>query len=555
MTQDDPSRNEAQTETTTTGGFLGWIERIGNRLPDPATLFLMGTLGIMVLSAMAVAMDWSVTHELPRVVEGSDEVVWEVQYETATVTLEDGTAEERSVPRVSKPTSLLTAEGIYWLLKNLVKNFMEFPPLGIVLVGMIGIGLAERVGLVAVLLKYLMLLVPRALLTPAMVFLGIMSSMGIDAGYVVLPPLAAMLYRAVGRSPMAGIAAVFAGVAAGFNANLFITGLDPMLAKFTQEGAQVLDPDYEVAATCNWWFAIASTFVITLAGWFTTSVFVERRFKRAAPEDGGPVPITDEELKAQEIKTEEKSALLWAFGSLGLVLAIVVASVLIPGWALHGTDGPFEKWVGRIVPILFFCFTVPSLVYGVRIKAIRNDKDAAKMMVDAIAAMAPIIVLAFFAAQFIECFQYSGLDRMAALAGGQALGKAELETGVLVVAFIAVTVSFNMFVGSMSAKYAMFAPIFVPMFMLVGISPELTQAAYRIGDSVSNIITPLNAYLIIVLVFMRQVMPKAGMGTLIATMLPYTIVFGVVWTLLILGWIEMGWDLGKDGPLTYDPLR
>lgn len=555
MTQDDSSQNEAQTETTTTGGFLGWIERIGNRLPDPATLFLMGTLGIMVLSAVAVAMDWSVTHELPRVVEGSDEVIWEVQYETATVTLEDGTTEERDVPKVSKPTSLLTAEGIYWLLKNLVKNFMEFPPLGIVLVGMIGIGLAERVGLVAVLLKYLMLLVPRALLTPAMVFLGIMSSMGIDAGYVVLPPLAAMLYRAVGRSPMAGIAAVFAGVAAGFNANLFITGLDPMLAKFTQEGAQVLDASYEVAATCNWWFAIASTFVITLAGWFTTSVFVERRFKRAAPEDGGPVPITDEELKAQEIKPEEKSALLWAFGSLGLVLAIVVASVLIPGWALHGTDGPFEKWVGRIVPILFFCFTVPSLVYGVRIKAIRNDKDAAKMMVDAIAAMAPIIVLAFFAAQFIECFQYSGLDRMAALAGGQALGKAELETGVLVVAFIAVTVSFNMFVGSMSAKYAMFAPIFVPMFMLVGISPELTQAAYRIGDSVSNIITPLNAYLIIVLVFMRQVMPKAGMGTLIATMLPYTIVFGVVWTLLILGWIEMGWDLGKDGPLTYDPLR
>jgi len=540
---------------TTTGGFLGWIERIGNRLPDPATLFLMGTLGIMVLSAVAVALDWSVTHELPRVVEGSDEVVWEVQYETTTVTLEDGTSEERDVPKVSRPTSLLTAEGIYWLLKNLVKNFMEFPPLGIVLVGMIGIGLAERVGLVAVLLKYLMLLVPRALLTPAMVFLGIMSSMGIDAGYVVLPPLAAMLYRAVGRSPMAGIAAVFAGVAAGFNANLFITGLDPMLAKFTQEGAQVLDADYEVAATCNWWFAIASTFVITLAGWFTTSVFVERRFKRAAPEDGGPVPITDEELKAQEIKPEEKSALLWAFGSLGLVLAIVVASALIPGWALHGTDGPFEKWVGRIVPILFFCFTVPSLVYGVRIKAIRNDKDAAKMMVDAIAAMAPIIVLAFFAAQFIECFQYSGLDRMAALAGGQALGKAELETGVLVVAFIAVTVSFNMFVGSMSAKYAMFAPIFVPMFMLVGISPELTQAAYRIGDSVSNIITPLNAYLIIVLVFMRQVMPKAGMGTLIATMLPYTIVFGIVWTLLILGWIELGWDLGKDGPLTYDPLR
>ncbi|MEM8711592.1 MAG: AbgT family transporter [Planctomycetota bacterium] len=569
MSDPDPSRTEVSEidETAapgggashggTTGGFLGWIEKVGNRLPDPATLFLIGTIGIMGLSAIAVALDWSVTHELPKVTPGSDEVVWEVQYVTETVALEDGTTEEREVPKVSRPTSLLTADGIYWLLKSLVDNFMGFPPLGIVLVGMIGIGLAERVGLVAVLLKYLMLLVPRALLTPAMVFLGIMSSMGIDAGYVVLPPLAAMLYRAVGRSPMAGIAAVFAGVAAGFNANLFITGLDPMLAGFTQEGANVLDPDYLVAATCNWWFAIASTFVMTLAGWFTTSLFVERRFKRAAPEDGGPVPISKEELEAQEITGAEKNALGWAVGALFLVLGIVVASVLVEGWALNGTDGPFEKWVGRIVPILFFCFTVPSLVYGVRIKAIRNDKDAAKMMVEAIAAMAPIIVLAFFAAQFIECFKYSGLDRMAALAGGQALGKAELDTGILIVAFIAVTIGFNLFVGSMSAKYAMFAPIFVPMFMLVGISPELTQAAYRIGDSVSNIITPLNAYLIIVLVFMRQVMPKAGMGTLIATMLPYTIVFAIVWTALILGWVEMGWPLGpgETGPLTYDPLK
>ena len=276
MTQDNPSQDEAQTETTTAGGFLGWIERIGNRLPDPATLFLMGTLGIMVLSAVAVSMDWSVTHELPRVVEGSDEVVWEVQYETATVTLEDGTTEERDVPKVSRPTSLLTADGIYWLLKNLVKNFMEFPPLGIVLVGMIGIGLAERVGLVAVLLKYLMLLVPRALLTPAMVFLGIMSSMGIDAGYVVLPPLAAMLYRAVGRSPMAGIAAVFAGVAAGFNANLFIRASIRCSRSSPRRGRRSSIPTTR-SRDLQLWFAIASTFVITLAGWFTTSVFVERR--------------------------------------------------------------------------------------------------------------------------------------------------------------------------------------------------------------------------------------------------------------------------------------
>lgn len=539
------------------GGFLGWVERVGNKLPDPATLFLIGTLLVMALSHVAVLLDWSVVHELPMKSADGQSIVWEVQPDVHEVTLDDGSTVSQVLegPKTSRPRSLLTAAGIFWLLSHLVDNFMGFPPLGIVLVGMIGIGLAERVGLVAVLLKYLMLLVPPRLLTPAMVFLGIMSSMGLDAGYIVLPPLAAMLYKAAGRSPMAGIAAVFAGVAAGFNANLFITGLDPMLAKFTQEGAQIISPDYQVAATCNWTFAIVSTFVITLAGWFTTSFFVERRLSKMSPEDGGPTPISREELDQQEVRPEEKKALLSAFIALIGVLIVVFLAVLVEGWALNGKSGPFQKWVSEIVPILFFCFTIPSIVYGVKIKTIKNDKDAAGMMVESIAGMAPIIVLAFFAAQFIECFKYSGLDKMAALAGGQALGKAEMSAEVLIVAFIGVTIVFNLFVGSMSAKYAMFAPIFIPMFMLVGISPELTQAAYRIGDSVSNTITPLNAYLVIVLVFMRQVMPKAGMGTLVSTMLPYTIVFTIVWTGLILFWMWLDVPLGPGGPLTFDPLK
>jgi len=556
MSDQDPGageRPEGDAEKPV-GGLLGWVERLGNRLPDPATLFLIGTLLVMAVSHVAVLMDWSVASELPKP-DGQGGVEWVPERIEGTVAF-DGqeVTYATETPVVARPKSLLTSEGLYWLISNLVKNFIEFPPLGIVLVGMLGIGIAERVGLVAVLLKYLMMLVPRYLLTPAMVFLGIMSSMGLDAGYVVLPPLAAMLYRAAGRSPMAGIAAVFSGVAAGFNANLFITGLDPMLAQFTQEGATVIDPDYEVAATCNWYFAIASTFIITLAGWFTTSFFVERRLRNASPEQGGPTPIDQSDLAAQEIRPEEKSALAWAFGALALVLAVIAFAVFIPGWALHGSDGPFAKWVRQIVPILFLCFTIPSVVYGVRVKTIRNDKDTAKMMVESIAGMAPIIVLAFFAGQFIEAFKYSGLDRMAALAGGQALGKAELDSGMLILAFIGVTITFNMFVGSMSAKYAMFAPIFVPMFMLVGISPELTQAAYRIGDSVSNIITPLNAYLVIVLVFMRQVVPKAGMGTLVSTMLPYTIVFTIVWSGLILLWMQLGWPLGPGGPLVYDPV-
>ncbi len=542
------------------GGFLGWIERVGNRLPDPATLFLVGTIGVMILSQLAVSLDWSVPQELPRLVvddSGVAETVWEPKMTERDVheVLDDGTLvttkTATETPFVARPKSLLTGDGIYWLLSSLVTNFMNFPPLGVVLVGMLGIGLAERVGLVAVLLKYLMRLVPRRLLTPAMVFLGIMSSMGIDAGYVVLPPLAAALYLAAGRSPVAGIAAVFAGVAAGFNANLFITGLDPMLAQFTATGARVIDPDYAVAPTCNWWFAIASTFVITLVGWWVTAAFVEKRLKKLPPEQGGPTPVTPEALAAQRVTDNERDALKWATGTLGLILAIVVLSTQLEGWALFGKGAFFDRWVHAIVPLLFFSFTIPSIVYGVRIKSIRSDKDAARMLVEAIAAMAPIIVLSFFAAQFIECFKYSGLDRMAALAGGQALGKAEMSKELLVVAFIGVTILFNLFVGSMSAKYAMFAPIFVPMFMLVGISPELTQAAYRIGDSVSNTITPLNAYLVIVLVFLRQVMPKAGMGTLVSTMLPYTIVFSIMWTLLLLFWMWLGAPLGIEGPLDY----
>lgn len=529
-----------------TGGLLGRIEWLGNKLPDPATLFLVGTLLVMALSAVAVGAGWEVVHELPRV-QADGSVQWQVVQET--VVGADGA--ETLQDKVSRPTSLLTGDGLFWLLSTLVKNFTGFAPLGVVLVGMLGIGLAERVGLIAVLLKYLMQWVPARFLTPAMVFLGVMSSAGIDAGYVVLPPLAAAVFRAAGRSPVAGIAAAFAGVSAGFNANLMITGLDPMLAGFATEGARVLDPGYSVAATCNWFFAIASTFLITATGWWTTSVFVERRLAGKGPDEGGPVPVSAEALADQQVRPEERRALRNALGAVVLLLAVFFTAANLEGWALQGQGAHFARWVEVIVPLLFLLFTVPSLVYGFSIGALKDDKGVAKMMIEAIAAMAPIIVLAFFAAQFIEVFKHSGLDRMAALAGGQALGKAELPASLLIVAFIGVTVLFNLFVGSMSAKYAMFAPIFIPMFMLVGISPELTQAAYRIGDSVSNIITPLNAYLVIVLVFLKKEMPRAGMGTLISTMLPYTVVFTIVWTIMLVVWMALGLPLGIEGPLEY----
>jgi len=585
------------------GGPLDLIEAIGNRLPDAATLFLLGALLVMGVSQLAVSMGWSVDIRLPeRVADpATGEMVTQLTPTGETITAR----------------TLLSSDGLYWALSTMVDNFMGFAPLGVVLTGMLGIGVAEKTGLIAAALKGFMRVVPEKLLTPAMVFLGIMSSMGLDAGYVVLPPLAAALYKAVGRSPLAGIAAVFAGVAAGFNANLFVTGLDPMLAELSTTGAQVLDPGYEVAATCNWYFMIASTFLITAAGWATTALFVEKRLARRPADDGGAAPPTADDAAAHALTPSEGRGLLAAGLTMAALLALVVALTQIKGSPLYDytipgvptasqpdpgpvladvareagrpvdppatmpedavvvegegyytdasltrfvrQDGlvldkrtpPFWRWVNVITPLIFLGSIIPGIVYGVVTGSVSSSKDAGRVMIQAIEALAPIIVLAFFAAQFIEYLKYSNLDRMMAYAGGMALADLDLSRYGLLVAFIGVTMVFNLFIGSMSAKYTMFAPIFIPMLMFVGISPELTQATYRIGDSTTNIITPLNAYLVIILVFMQKFAPRSGMGTLIAMMVPYTVVFTIVWIILLLTWVAMGLDLGPAGPQSY----
>jgi aminobenzoyl-glutamate transport protein len=505
-------------------GWLDAIERLGNRLPDPATLFALGAAGVVGASAVAVALGWSVEKTVSR---GGLLV-------SETVT----------------PTSLLNPDGLYWVLHSMVTSFVEFPPLGVVLVGMLGIGVAERSGFIGAMLKALMLAVPGSLLTPTMVFVGVLSSMGLDAGYVVLPPVAAALYASVGRSPIAGLAAVFAGVSAGFGANLLVTSLDPLLAGLSTESAQLLDPNYEVAATANLWFMIVSTFLLTAVGWTVTAVWVEPRFAGKPADEGGPTASADGE-DAQALSPIERSALVRATLALGLGVAVVVAATGIEGAPLFGQDGPFPRWVAVIVPLLFLGFLVPGIVYGVRVGTIRSDRDVATMMSETMSGMGSYIVLAFFAAQFIAYFKHSGLGEMLAIAGGRALASADLPPSLLMVGFVGVVMAANLMIGSMSAKYAFLAPVFVPMFMQVQISPELTQVAYRIGDSVSNVITPLNPYVVIILVFMRRYVPRSGIGTLVALMLPYTVAYALAWTALLVAWIALGIELGPAGPLGY----
>jgi aminobenzoyl-glutamate transport protein len=516
-------------------GWLDRIERIGNALPDPTTLFLLGTVLVVVLSQLAAELDWT------------------VEKSVAGPSLETGEP-GGAVTRVPvRAVGLLSADGIYWLLRSMVANFVNFPPLGVVLVGMLGIGLAEKTGFVGALLKGVLLAVPARLLTPTIFFVGVMSSMGLDAGYVVLPPVAAALYSAVGRSPLVGLAAVFAGVSAGFSANLFLTSLDPLLAGLSTESAHLIDSDYAVAATANLYFMIASTGLLTLVGWAVTAWWVEPRFDTKPPEQGGPVPVSAEELAAQELTPPERRGLRLAGAAALLTVSVFVAATWIPGAPLSGMDGRFPRWVSVIVPLIFLAFLVPGLVYGFATGALRSDKDVARLLGETMAGMGPYIVLAFFAAQFIACFAHSQLGEMLALAGGELLARARLPDPALMVGFIGVVMIANLFIGSMSAKYAFFAPVFVPMFMLVGISPELTQAAYRVGDSVTNVITPLNPYVVILLVFMQRYVPQAGVGTLVALMLPYTLVFAAVWTLMLVGWMGVGLALGPAGPLGYAP--
>ncbi len=591
---------------------LNGVEWLGNKLPDPAFLFLIGLVLVLLASHLAAPslpdgfeVRWKVdvanggvderVGVIGRISETEDGEV----FEPASIVVDNADAANLSARLVIDATgetvldsngtpinvaehgwavfekipvdtdddpetppmlvsngnvmfarSLLTSEGIYWLLASMEANFLGFAPLGVVLLGMLGIGPMERVGLISALLRAALSRVPGMLLTPAMIFLGIMSSLGSDAGYVVLPPLAALAYLAVGRSPLAGIAAVFAGVAAGFNANLLITSLEPLMSNLSQSAAQTIDADRAVAATAAWYFMAVSTIVLTFVGWAVTAVFVEKRLAAKSPEDGGPDPAHASTLDGHgKLKPEEFRGLVWAGITFGIGLAFTALLVFWKGSPLYGTDGPFPRWVAVIVPLMFILTILPACVYGAVVGNIKSTKDAARTMVESMAGMAPIIVLAFFAGQFVSAFDESGLGRMLAFSGGEWLFNQQFGAGALLIAFILVTMVFNLFVGSMSAKYALFAPIFVPMFMLIGIRPELTQTAYRIGDSTTNIITPLNPYLVIVLMYVQKYAPKAGIGTLIAMMLPYTIAFTLVWMVMIVVWNASGLPLGVGDPV------
>jgi aminobenzoyl-glutamate transport protein len=508
--------------TKTKGSFVGKcldiIERVGNRLPDPITLFVLFAVLVVVGSALAAALGVGVTHPA------------------------DG--------KIISAQNLLSAANIRRMITEMVKNFSTFPPLGTVLVTMIGIGVAERSGLITTGLKSLVTFVPRSALSATLVFAGVMSSMAADAGYVVLTPLGAVLFAGFGRHPLAGLAAAFAGVSGGFSANLLLTSLDPLLAGLSTTSAHLVDPTYVVQATANYYFMVASVFLLTLVGTIVTDKIVEPRLGKWEP--NGHVE-SEENNQLGTVTTQERKALRLA-GVVFFASLLVIGAMLIPEQGVfRDKELGLKPFYDSLVPLIMIVFLLTGLAYGISAKTISTDKDVAKMTSETMATMGAYIVLAFVAAQFVAFFSWSNLGVITAVTGADTL-KALGLTGIpLIISFVLVSAFINLFIGSASAKWAIMGPVFVPMLMVMGYSPELVQAAYRVGDSTTNIITPLLPYFPIIVAFARKYDNKVGIGTLISTMLPYSVAFLVVWLLMLIGWILAGIPLGPDAPLTYTP--
>ena len=497
---------------------LNGIERVGNALPDPAALFLILLFVVWGFSALLAPIAFAEID--PRTGEAI---------------------------RVS---NRLTGESLASFLSTLVTTFTGFHPLGVVLVALLGVGVAEHTGFINAGLKALLSFTSAALLTPMLILVAVVSHTAADAGYVLVIPLGGIIFYAAGRHPLAGIAAAFAGVSGGFSANFIPSSLDPLLAGLTQEAAQIVAPERLVNPLSNWFFTGASTVLIVLLGWYLTDRVIEPRLRDVAI-DGDTADIPQMEA----LGLRERRG-LWA-GLLALVVGVVLlALVSLPAdSALRSPEGELTASTAplmlAIVPLIFLLFLLPGVVYGYVAGTVASHRDIIKGMSKSMSTMGYYIVLAFFASLFIAEFGRSNIGALLALKGAGFLQAMALPAQITIIGIILLTCSVNLLIGSASAKWALLAPIFVPMLMQLGISPELTQAAYRVGDSTTNIITPLMPYFPLVVVYAQRYVKGTGIGTLVSLMLPYSVVFLVSWTLFLIGYWLLGIPLGLQAPYVY----
>ncbi len=495
--------------------MLDYTEKAGNALPHPATLFALFALITLFISALGYYLDWEAIHP------GTKEII--------------------------KPVNLLSHDGIHMILIEMVNNFTGFAPLGIVMVAMLGIGIAEQSGLINAVIKLMVLNSRKEILTFVLVFAGILSNVASDVGYVLLIPLAGVIFIAVGRHPIAGMAAAFAGVSGGFSANIVIGTIDPLLAGLSQEAARIIDPTYVVNPTSNYYFMLASTFVIAITGTVITDRLIEPRLGKY---EGS---VENQENYLEKLTKQEKKGLLYALLAMLGITAITLIGVLPDDGFFRGPDGGVltSPLIKGVVAMLFITAGAMGLAYGFTTGKFKNDGDVVDGMAASMKTLSTYFVLVFFAAQFVAYFKWSNLGIILAVKGADLLMSADIGLIPLMILFVILSASINMLMGSASAKWAILAPIFIPMFMIMGYSPELSQVVYRIGDSVTNIISPMMSFFALIIAFVQKYDAKAGIGTIIATMIPYSIAFFIVWIILLSIWLTLGLPLGPGAGIHY----
>ena len=509
-----------QNQAAAPGGFLGTVERVGNKLPDPAVLFIALLFIVWVLS-------------------------WLLSYVTFDV------IDPRSGQALTIQ-NLLTGRSFTEFLSVMVTNFSHFHPVGVVLVAMLGIGVAEHTGFINAAIRSLLNVTPAKLLTPMVILVGIVSHAAVDAGYVLVIPLGGVIFYAAGRHPLAGIAAAFAGVSGGFSANFVPSSLDPLLQGLTQAGAHILDTSVVVNPLNNYFFTTCSSVLIIGLGWYITDKIVEPRIK-ATEIDGD----ADDLPEMHDLSESERKGLRWSLIAMVVGTGIMIITALPQDSAWRAADGGLTAssapMMRSIVSLIFLLFHVPGVVFGIVSGSMKSSKDMIEGMTHSMHSMAYYLVIMFFIAQFVYAFGQSNLGVLLALKGAEFLQSLNAGASITIVGIVLLTAFVNIFVGSASGKWGLLAPIFVPMLMSLGISPDLTQAAYRVGDSSTNIITPLMPYFPLVVVYCQRYVKTTGIGTLTAMMLPYSMWFLLTWTIFLLIYYAVGAPLGFAASYTYPP--
>lgn len=505
---------------------LDRVEAVGNRLPHPITIFFYLTIFVVILSGVGALLHWSATGEV---------------YNSAA-----GVVEEQTI----KVVSLFSVSGLQYMLTHAISNFTGYAPLGVTLVIMLGIGVAEGSGYLEGLIRKAVKITPEKIVTPMVVFIGVMSNIASNAGYVVFIPLAAMIFMAYKKHPIAGIAAGFAGVSGGYSANLLIGDVDPILAGFSTAAANTIDPGYTVTAVGNWFFMIVSTALITLVGTFVTEKIVIPRLGTWKNNGDGSLVVTENTITDKE----EKALKTANFVLLGLIILLVAVCIPQNSFMRNPETGSLidkSTLMNSVIPLFTLIFFVPSFVYGKISGQFKTDKEVCAALTKSVASVSSFVVLAFVASQFTSYFGYTKIGNIISLKGAEILQAMNVNVVVLVVVFAWFSGFTNLFMASASAKWAIFAPVFVPMFMKLGLSPELTQIAYRVGDSSTNIIAPVVAWIPYIIVTMKKYDKDSGIGTLVSSMLPYSFAFLIGWSVLLIIWIVFKIPLGPGAPVFY----